>query len=189
MNTNRRDIVSHCWFVGANFEQKDLSGRDLRGYNFTNANLRAVDLSNCDLRGAKFIKADLSRACLYNANCREADFSGADMTMSYLRAADFSYARMWFVALRRVTAKSAFFLGTDMTGSDFVDGFFLGSRFGPPNAILDMARNLEHARFSWWLPESGDGKPSYVPKEGYYEANQSFLGGVSLQENAARRPR
>jgi uncharacterized protein YjbI with pentapeptide repeats len=181
-----KKIAKHCWMVGANLERANLAGRNLRGINFTNANLRGADLSNADLRDAKFVRADLSRACLYNINAEGADFSGADMSMSYGRAANFSHARMWFCALRRVTYKNAFFLGTDMRGTDFVDAFLLGARFGPPNANLEYAKNLEHARFVWYLNPDG-GAPSYTQKPGYIEVDISLLGGLSIQENIGGR--
>lgn len=181
-----KKIPKHCWLVGANLERADLRGRDLRGINFTNANLRGADLSNADLRGTIFVKADLSRTCLYNINAEGADFSGADMSMSYGRAANFSYARMWFCALRRVTYKNSFFLGTDMRGTDFVDAFLLGARFGPPNANLEYVKNIEHARFVWYINPQG-GAPRYTPTPGYLEVNQSLIGGLSLQENIGGR--
>jgi len=182
------EVIKHCCLVGANLERADLRYKDLRGVNFTNSNLRGADLSHADCRGTIFVKADLSRACLYNTNCEGADFSNADLTMSYMRATNFSNARMWWAALRRVTAKNAFFLGADMTGVDMAFGFFLGSRFGPPNAITTQMRNADKAVFHWyWNPKGG--APSYDAKPGYVDLWESIMGGVSIQENASTRPK
>ena len=162
------EVIRHCCLVGTNLERADLRSMDLRGVNFTNSNLRGADLSHADCRGAIYVKADLSRACLYNTNCEDADFSNADLTMSYLRATNFNHATMWWASLRRVTAKSAFFLGADMTGVDMAYGFFLGSRFGPPLCKADQMRNVDKAVFHWyWNPKGGI--PSYDPKEGYVD--------------------
>lgn len=189
MATSRSlDVIKHCCLVGADLERADLRYKDLRGVNLTNSNLRGADLSHSDCRGTLFVKADLSRACLYNTDCEGADFSHADMSMSYLRATNFNHARMWFAALRRVTCKQAFFLGADMTGVDFAFGFFLGSRFGPPMAIVKGARNIDLATFHWyWNPQGG--APSYKPVEGYLDLWDSALGGISMQENASTRPK
>jgi len=185
---NSIEVIKHCCLVGANLERADLRRKDLRGVNLTNSNLRGADLSHADCRGALFIKADLSRACLYNTNCEGADFSHSDMSMSYLRATNFNNARMWWTSLRRVVAKQSFFLGADMTGVDFAFGFFLGARFGPPDAIVDGARNFDLAKFHWYFNPKG-GAPSYTPKDGYVELWDSATGGVSLQENASTRPK
>lgn len=177
------EIVKHCCLVGSLLERADLRYKDLRGVNFSNSNLRGADFTKADCRGAIFIKADLSRACLYQADFEGADFSNADMTGAYMRASNFSYARMWFTSMRRVTAKRCFFLGADMTGVDFAYGFFLGSRFGPPVADTKVARNLDKAVFHWyWNP--GGGPPSYDPKDGYVEIWDTVTAGFSFTENA-----
>jgi hypothetical protein len=116
---------------------------------------------------------------LEGANLTAADFTGA-----YLRATNFSHAKMWTVMLRRVSAKNAIFFHADMTYADFLGGEFLGSRFN--GAILDGARNVDRAQFYWWVPAEG-GKQVYEPRPGYVRRNYSSTGGVSFQENASRR--
>ncbi len=184
------DVAYHAVYVGQNFNRGDFRGKDFRGMNFTNSSFRGADFSYADLRGCKFVKADLSRSNLHMANCAGADFSSADMTMMYAKATIFNYARMWGAALKRGTYKNTFFLGTDMSYSDWVGSEFLGARFGVEgkpeyDAIVTGVRNWDRAVFFWWLSPFG-GKPSYDPKPGWTKLDRSILGGVTIQENIGR---
>ena len=177
----KNDFIKAFFLVGSRLERADLSGKDLSEVNFSNSNLRAADLSGCDLRGAKFIKADLSRANLHLADCEGADFSGADMSMSYYKAANFKDARMVYCTLRNSMGKNALFFDTDLRGSDMLNAFLIGARFDGANVF--NVRNMDRAIFRLWVPPEG-GKPSYDPVDGWILQEESWLGGVSFQENA-----
>src|SRR3990167_4492186 len=162
-----------------------LSEYALVGANLEKANLRGADLTDANLRGARFIRADLSRACLLRADCEGADFSAADMSMSYLRACNFSKARFWNTKLRRVTAKNAIFFDADLTRANVFQSDFLGCRWN--GAILDGITNADWAVFFWYMPEGWKGMVRYRPGPGLNRLDDSYFGGYTLQENAARQ--
>ena len=176
----------HCTLVGADFERASLAGYDLRRANFTNANFRGADLSHIDLRGATLIKCDFSRANLHGADLSGADLSGSDLSMSYGKAALMVGARVWRCAFRQAIWKNAFFIDTDLSGSDFVGAQLMGARFNGAN--LSHVRNLDRAIFYWWLNPHG-GPPSYDPRPGWNKLDSSILGGISIQENASMNRR
>lgn len=178
------ELLTKYSLVGANLERADLRGKNLRGVNFTNANLRGADLSDADLRETTFVRADLSRACLHGADCEGADFTGSDMSMCYLKAVNFSKARLWNVTMRRCFVKNSIFFESDLRGANVAFSDFLGSRFN--GAILDEVRNADTATWYWYIPEGWKGPIEYKPREGLVRVEQSVLGGFSFRENAAR---
>lgn len=178
-------MLDDVYDVGQYYDCANLRGKDLSGVNFTNATFRGADLSYANLRGAIFIKADLSRASLHMADCTGADFRGADMSMSYYKAALFLNADMRMVTLRCSIGKNALFINTDLRGSDFLNAFLVGARFDGAN--VDEARNIDRAIFEYWLHPERTSKPFYDPIPGGVRITESFLGGVSVQDNAARR--
>ncbi len=107
------------------------------------------------------------------------------MSMAYLKATLFKDTDMRFATIRCAIAKNALFFGADMRGMDFVNAFLLGARFD--GAKLDGVRNAHRAIYEYWLDPNSPGKPSYDPVEGWYRYTESMLGGVSVQDNAARR--
>ena len=77
----------------------DLSGANLREWQFSGVNLSGVDLSGVDLSGvdlsgADLLEANLSGADLSGANLLEADLSGADLSGADLSGADLSGVRL-----------------------------------------------------------------------------------------------
>ena len=102
-----------------------------------------------------------------------------------MKAAKFANAKMVCAVLKRVSAKNAIFVGTDLSYADLFCGEFLGARFDGANTF--QIRNLQHAFFWWYMPIGG-GKPSYIPKPGHERLMTSYLGNLSLQENSARQP-
>jgi len=183
-NELRAKTVYDATLGGANLERMDLRGVDLRGVNLTNANLRGADLSRADLRGAILIKTDLSRSNIQLVDFEEANLTQADLTGCYGRGANFSYARMWLVYLRRATMKNAFFVGTELQGADFVGTEFLGARFD--GAKIDNVKNADMATYSWWYNPFGTQKMSYKPIPGWRRMDESVMGGTTVGENAAR---
>lgn len=196
-------IRYHAGLIGSNFEAQDLSGIDLRGADltgcnfnratlaggnfegctFTNSSFRGTDLTRANFTKTNMKKCDFSRANLHLADFTDADISGSDMTMSYGKATVFLRTRMWACGLRRVTYKNALFIHTDLRKSDFVGADLLGSRFNGAN--LQGVRNLDKAIFYWYLSPYG-GPPAYEPRQGWIKLDQSVLGGMSFQENAAK---
>jgi hypothetical protein len=107
----------------------------------------------------------------------------ADMSMSYMKACDFTDARMWHSILRNVFAKNALFFRTDLRGSDFRGAEMLGAKFD--GADTRGLRNIHMATFRWfWNPLGG--KPSYEPFPGANVLFESAFGGISVQENAGK---
>ena len=179
------EMLTDVYMVGQYLDRADLRGRDLSGVNFSNATLRGADLEGANLRGAKFIKADLSRASLHMADCTGADFRGADMSMAYMKATLFKNADMRLSTIRCAIAKNALFIDADLRGMDFVNAFLLGARFD--GSRLEGIRNADRAIFEYWLNPDTPGKPVYDYVEGWHRFTESMMGGVSVQDNAARR--
>jgi len=179
----RIEMAYKYQFVGANLERFDLRGKDLRGVNMSNANLRGADLAKADLRYATLINCDLSRACLHLANFEGADISASDLSMSYGKSTNFSRAIMQGCSIRQAIHKNCFYIGTDLTNSDFNGSMLLGSRFD--YAKLTDVRNAHNAYYSWWMSPWG-GPPSYEPIPGWTKIDFSVMGGFTVRENAAR---
>jgi hypothetical protein len=78
----------------ANLCGLNLSGRDLRGANFSHAILDMVDLSRANLNGANLTAASLVGANLTKATCRRTKLDGADLTDAMLDNTDFSHASL-----------------------------------------------------------------------------------------------
>lgn len=72
----------------ANLSYRDLSYKDLRGYDFTGANLRGTKLIESDLSGAILKLADLTNADLRLANLSNANLEGTNFSLADLSAAN-----------------------------------------------------------------------------------------------------
>jgi hypothetical protein len=70
----------------------DMSGVDLRGYDFTEAFLRQAQLIGTSLAGSSFFMADLSEAHCYGTDFREARLAGTAFIETDLQGADFTGA-------------------------------------------------------------------------------------------------
>lgn len=180
----RVEMVYHSTLVSANLERADLRGVDLRGINLTAANLRGADLTGANLSNATMVKADLSRANLHKANFTDADMTSCDLTMSYGRAAIFHRTKLCLAYIRYAHFKNAFFIECDLTGADFVNTLFLGSRFD--GSITEGVKNADRAIFTWWWSPLKTGKISYEPVPGWIEIRESITGQETFRENAAR---
>jgi len=178
-----QQIAYKVSLVGVDLERADLSGRRLRGANFTNSNLRAADMSFGDFRDCTFINCDFSRANLHGANFSKADVSGSDFSMAYMKGVNFHNTIAQSCIFKQVLAKNALFIGTDLRKSDFHHAELLGARFN--DALLHRVRNMHTAQFYWWMNPWG-GPQSYEPHPGWLRIDQSILGNISIQENAAR---
>jgi hypothetical protein len=83
----------------ANLQMVDMSGADMRGFDFTRANLQGANLSGAIMRNAKFTEANLKGADLSEANAMMALFALADLrgAITYriqVAAADFYRANL-----------------------------------------------------------------------------------------------
>ena len=177
------EFARHFYLVGADFEQMDLSGKDLSGCNFTNSNFRSVKAIGTNFTGCTLIKCDFSGAVLRLADFTDADLSGADMTLSYAKAALFLRTRMWNTIIRHAVWKNALCIDADMTGADILCTLLMGARFDGTK-LLDI-RNADRAIYHWWMSPWG-GPPSYDPIPGWTKLDESIPGGQSFRENAAR---
>lgn len=116
-----RDL-SHADLRGANFREKDLSGRNMEGAILVNANLsdafmHRVNLTGADLSGANLfranlLEADLRYAILRDTNLIGADLSGADLSHADLRGAKVGTSNRLLVKLT----------GTKLTDAILPDG-------------------------------------------------------------------
>jgi uncharacterized protein YjbI with pentapeptide repeats len=112
----------------------DLSGKDLRGVDFSGANLEKADLSGADLRGSVLARAN---------------FSGADLTGARLDEVVAIKSRWTEAWLEKVGLGKADLTGSDMVGAvltqaDACGAVFRGVRL--KNAELTEAK-LAHADF------------------------------------------
>jgi len=116
-----RDL-SHADLRGANFREKDLSGRNMEGAILVDANLsdafmHRVNLTGADLSGANLfranlLEADLKYAILRDTNLIGADLSGADLSHADLRGAKVGTSNRLLVKLT----------GTKLTDAILPDG-------------------------------------------------------------------
>lgn len=180
----RVEMVYHASLVGANLERADLRGVDLRGINLTCANLRGADLAGANLSNATIVKADLSRANLHKANFTDADMTNCDLTMTYGRGAVFHRTKLCLALIRFAQYKNAFFIECDLSGADFANTLFLGTRFD--GSIIDGVKNADRAIFTWWWSPMRTGKISYDPIPGWIQIDESVTGEDTFRENAAR---
>ncbi len=113
---DRDPATGNCRFVGANLRSADLSGLDLRGFDFTDADLRDTDISGTDLRGAVLVDANLERSDL-----RGSDLRGADLTDAKLKKANLTGAGLAGADLHHVNIEEANLSGADLSSADLRD--------------------------------------------------------------------
>ena len=172
--------------IGSQMERFDLRPLEhVVGVNFDGANMRASDWSDLDVRSCRFGNADLSRSCLYRTAFTDCDFTCTEMSLSYMKAALFHNCKMATSALRRVSAKHALFVNCDMRWADVAFADFLGARFSA--CKFEGIRNPEYATFAWYRATDGSARIEFVPTPGFEMVEESSLGTLSFQENAARR--
>ena len=82
----------------------DLSGTDIRGFNFGKWQMQKVDLSKANLSGATFYETNLTCANLKGANLDRADFNHVD-----LAGADLTEANMTEVVLFKTNLGGAIY--------------------------------------------------------------------------------
>lgn len=160
--------------TGRNYDEQDLSGRDLSGTvfadaSFVGANLEGANLSNCILTKANLRDANLTGACLDGAVMSEAFFdnarlwgaslNGVDATWASFRNvnlegaiandatldwANFTDANMTSITMRRSSAESATLANARLVGAILRTSFHEAKA---PGARFDDA-DMEKARMS-----------------------------------------
>lgn len=141
-------------------------------------------MDRCNFKKAILKNCDFSRANVHLSDFTEAVTTGSDFTGCYGRGSLWLNATANATHFKRVSFKNALFINTDLTSSDVVGAELLGAKFD--GAITTGLRNVDLAIFYWWLSPYG-GPPSYQMRPGWKKLEGSFLGGVSIQENAARK--
>jgi uncharacterized protein YjbI with pentapeptide repeats len=111
--------------VEPDLRDSDLSGKDLREFNFYNTNLSGSNLTGVDFRDANLIGANLGRtklngANLYKVPAEHSYFTGADLTDADLREAHmpetfFGYATLVNTDLSKAILSAADFRGATLT--------------------------------------------------------------------------
>jgi len=172
--------------IGGQLERFDMRPLEkVTGTNFSGANLRGSDWSDMDVKGCKFANADLSRACLYRTAFTDCDFTCAEMSLSYMKAALFHNCKMPTSMMKRASAKHALFVNCDLRWADVSFADFLGAKWSA--CELEGIRGADYATFVWYRATDGSARIEYVPTPGFVMDDQSQLGTLSFQENAARR--
>ncbi len=116
---------------GANLEDANYSGRDLRGANLDHANVRGANFSGTNLRDANLEGADaeganFSGVNLRGANLAHANFGGANLTGANLRDGNledgnFTNARLDGANLRDSNLERANLTGARLDGANLRD--------------------------------------------------------------------
>ncbi len=125
-------------FSGANLEKADLSGADLRGSVLARANFSGADLTGARLDDVVAIKSRWTEAWLEKAGLEKADLSGADMVGAVLNQAEacdavFRGVRLKNAELNDAKLANADFRevkssGADFTGADLSEADFVDAR-------------------------------------------------------------
>jgi uncharacterized protein YjbI with pentapeptide repeats len=126
-------------FSGANLEKADLSGADLRGSVLARANFSGADLTGARLDDVVAIKSRWTEAWLEKAGLGKADLTGSDMVGAVLNQADacgavFRGVRLKNAELHEAKLANADFRevkasGADFTGADLSEADFVDARF------------------------------------------------------------
>ena len=80
-----------------NFQEKDMSGRDLRHFDFTRHRVMRANFTGADLRGVSFREADCTGANFAGANLEGADFAGAIINEAKLAPGFYDLAKALIV--------------------------------------------------------------------------------------------
>lgn len=107
----------------------DLSGRDLRYYNFSDAYLVNITLDDADLRGANLFNADLNGAMLSRTNLENANLNNVTLNFALmdscnfentsLKFIDFSFAQLANLTLKNKELERAVFDGVVLQNANF----------------------------------------------------------------------
>lgn len=139
------DELSFKQLQGADFSDRDLSGREMVMTDFSKANLRGVNFSKAKVDRAKFTGADLSKSSGWasadfglgidakGAKFENADFHGADIPGTYFEEADFRGADL------RGTFLSGRFHGANFEGANVQGAIMLGAA-GIESAVEDLRK-------------------------------------------------
>ncbi len=125
-------------FSGANLEKADLSGADLRGSVLARANFSGADLTGARLDDVVAIKSRWTEAWLERVGLGKADLSGSDMVGAVLTQANASGAVFRGVRLKNAELNEAKLAhtdfrevkatGADFTGADLSEADFVDAR-------------------------------------------------------------
>lgn len=107
----------------------DLSGRDLRYYNFSGAYLVNITLDDADLRGANLFNADLNGAMLSRTNLGNANLNNVTLNFALmdscnlestsLKFIDFSFAQLANLTLEKRELERVIFDGVVLQNASF----------------------------------------------------------------------
>lgn len=169
----------------------DLSGRDLRFYDFSGAYLINANLTKADLRGANFSTADLHGSNLTKAKVNQALFDHTKMHYVKLdkitfrkakhKAVDFSNAQLNNLNLSGLSLKNAVFEGTifdnvDLKNADLTSVQLTGAVF---KRCFMKGVQLQGAILNGATFEQGNKMDGAYLQNAQLKA--TYLNGVSLQ--------
>ncbi|MBD2493474.1 pentapeptide repeat-containing protein [Nostoc sp. FACHB-280] len=124
-----------CDLSGADLNQANLAGVNLRGAILKGANLSQANLANADLTDA-----NLEGAVLKSANLTGASFTGANLTSASLESADLSFTG---------------FLGANLTAANLLGSKLYFTNFRGANFRLTTlpVGNVTSDKPYWWSSE------------------------------------
>jgi uncharacterized protein YjbI with pentapeptide repeats len=108
----RQNVKVRPDLSGADFQEADLNGADLRRANLSGADLSDATLYKADLRRANLWGATLMDATLYKADLRGADLHNSLLYRAILEKADLRGADFTWANLRRAYLRDAQLSGT-----------------------------------------------------------------------------
>ena len=134
------DMIAAGDLTFANFEDVDLSGRELANTpmqecRITDSNLQGVDLRNADMLASDFKGSDFDGASMTNVNANGATFEYGNVSNVSAAGSDFRYAN--FASSR---SENSDFSSSDMNDSSFFLAEASGSNFS--------GSNLQNAEFT-----------------------------------------
>lgn len=110
----------------ANYQNKDLSGIDLRENNLSGWNFSQQNLTNAKIIGSTLINSDFSEAVMVSGSFSNSTFNESNMSNADMSFASFSSTYFTDVDLRGANLthggfNSAKFIGADLTGADLTN--------------------------------------------------------------------
>jgi uncharacterized protein YjbI with pentapeptide repeats len=148
-----------------NFDNRELSGYNFSGINFSNskfvkATICNADLTNTNFDSAQLYKADLMGTDLSNSSFKDAKFEKTDLSYtnwenSILSDGYFYDAKFSNAKLKNIIAHNANFCGTDftnvdLTGADLSNSKFQRASFIQTNIEQTILKNCNIFGISVW---------------------------------------
>ena len=141
-------IIEKKIFLQIDYNNANLSGRDLRGMdfsglfleksNFSNSNLQKCRFESCSMEGIKFMNANMSETRLSGSDVRNSDFSGVNLSKSTMRGCLLENARCI-----KVNLNGSDLSGCDLSHADLSNASAIEAKFEKSNMSYARIRKAD----------------------------------------------